>query len=198
MTTTALPPTAPTPRTAPRPHRRARPWALAVGILLASIVGVTAAIASQSHSPHSLDTFYGVNETWRLPVGTIAFIGGNVQPLDKRAHRAMYLGAVDPRVTVNTAHATVRVMECTVANPHVGVGVTPLSYASRICASLVPFRPGPVDLGFPATEIAYIVTPTTPGRVRVEGSDVSYLDGVRPGQQHAGNGFVLYVTPAKR
>jgi hypothetical protein len=98
---------------------------------------------------------------------------------------------------VNSAHATVRVMECTLADPHMGLGMGRLSEDKRICASLHPFRAGRVDLGFPATEIAYIVTPTVPGRVRVEGVDVTYVDGVRSGMQHAGSGFVLYVRPAR-
>jgi hypothetical protein len=78
-----------------------------------------------------------------------------------------------------------------VANPHEGVGTEYIPDLRRGCATVRPFKPGPVDLGFPATEIVYEVTATTPGRVRIEGAEVSYDDDGRAGEQHAGIGVVL-------
>ena len=52
-----------------------------------------------------------------------------------------------------------------------------------------------MDLGSPAAEIAYLVVPTAPGRVRIEGANVTYIDRARPGNKHAYDGFVLNVKP---
>jgi hypothetical protein len=99
---------------------------------------------------------------------------------------------------VNTAHATVRVLECRVADPHTGSGTASPAVARRICATRRPFRPGPGDLGFSATEIVYAVTPARTGRIRVEGADVSYLAGDDSGSQHAGSGSAFCFVRAKR
>jgi hypothetical protein len=90
------------------------------------------------------------------------------------------------------AHATVQVVECRVADPHEGVGIEYIPQLRRGCATVRPFKPGPVDLGFSTTEIVYEVTATTPGRVRIEGAEVSYDDDDgRAGEQHVGIGVVL-------
>jgi hypothetical protein len=146
---------------------------------------------------HALVDYSGVYERGSVPVSRTMLVGGDMQArVAKDGHRVLDVRAIVPDVTVNRAQATVRVMECTV-NGHGGLGMSYLSDAKEICARFEPFRPGPVDLGFPATEIAFVVTAHHPGQVRVEGAEVTYVDGAVPGRQHVGAGFVLHLRPAK-
>jgi hypothetical protein len=182
-----------------RPRWWRRWWALAAAIVVAAVVVTTVLIVRHDDRANALYSYYGVDEGWTFSVGTTAFVGSDIQTRGyKSGHHVLLLRTVTPRVTVNTAHARVRVMECTLADPHEGVGMTGVGYAKHVCASLRVFRPGRVDLGFFPTELAYIITPTTPGLVRVEGADVNYADGSREGTQHTGSGFVLRVKPAAR
>jgi hypothetical protein len=167
-------------------------WSVGTGVFVAAMLVAFTLAAHDQDRASSLYPYYDVNQTGRLAVGATMFVGGDVQPRGYNSgHHLIDLRALLPRITINSAHATIRVMECTLADPHLGIGMARPDQGRRICAQLRPFRPGNVDLGFPATEIIYVVTPTTAGRVRVEGADVSYLDGSRPGNQHAGGGFAL-------
>jgi hypothetical protein len=142
---------------------------------------------------HSLDPYAGINQSWRsIRVGWTAVVGADIQPRGHASgHQTLDLHQVVPQVTLNTAHATVRVVECRVADPDLGVGTESVADLHRGCATIRPFAPGPVDLGFPATEIVYEITARTPGRVRIEGAEVSYDDGGRAGHQHAGDGTLM-------
>ncbi len=119
------------------------------------------------------------------------YVGADIQPKSTSSgHRRLEIRRITPRITVNTAQATVRVLTCVVANPHLGLG---LQADTQPCRAVAEFTAGTLDLGFPATEIVYQVTATRTGEVRIEGADVSYRDGVRTGVQHAGSGTVLRI-----
>jgi hypothetical protein len=177
--------------------RRRNLYVAAIMVTVAgAVVLLYAIVVSRNNRAHELYDYGDVNQFGPLRVGATLLVGGDVQPRGyKSGHHTLELISVIPRITVNTARATVRVLECTLADPHLGIGMGPASEGKTICATLRQFHPGPVDLGFPATELIYAVTATRPGRLRVEGADVSYLDGVITGQQHAGSGFALRVTP---
>ncbi len=191
MATTLLVGT-PSGRPAARSHRR---WWLLAGVLLAVAAGVTGlVVALQPDTAHSLFPYDGgIRKSWSGPVGRTPVVGENLELRGGHVrHHTLTLHQVVPRVTVNTAHATVRVVECRLDDTHTGIGLVYLADLRRLCVTVRPFTPGPVDLGFPATtQIGYAVTATTPGRVRVEGADVGYSDGGRSGQQHAGSSAVL-------
>lgn len=59
------------------------------------------------------------------------------------------------------------------------------------CASVRVFRPGPIDLGFPVTQVIYAVTAHKPGVIRIAGCDISYGVGART--QHVGAAFIDHV-----
>ena len=192
VVTSEIHPAEPVSRSGPQRHGKLRWWVVGVGALVVAALGTFTLVAHDEDRASSLYPYDGVHQTGRLAVGSTMFVGGDVQPRGyKSGHHMLDLRGLTPRITINSAHATVQVMQCKLADPHLGIGMARAEQGRRICADLHPFRPGAVDLGFPATEIIYVVTPTTAGRVRVEGADVSYVDGTRPGHQHAGSGFVL-------
>ena len=185
----------PVSRSGPQRHSKLLWWVVGVVALVAAALAIFTLVVHDEDRAGSLYPYDGVHQTGRLAVGATMFVGGDVQPRGyKSGHHVLDLRGLSPRITFNSAHATIRVMECKLADPHLGIGTARPEQGRRICADLHSFRPGAVDLGFPATEIIYVVTPTTAGRVRVEGADVSYVDGTRPGHQHAGSGFVLRAT----
>lgn len=174
-------------------HRSVRGW-LAVTICAVLLGGLWVAWL---HGAASLIPYAGgINTTWSsAPARVRLLIGAEVQPKAPRSgHLVLDLHAIRPRVTVNTAGATIQVVLCHVANPDEGLGTGTLKSQRDVCASLRPFRPGSVDLGFPATEVAYLITAEHSGRLQVEGADVSYSSGFRSGAQRAGSGFSLKAS----
>lgn len=180
----------------PRAPMLRRRWLITSALIVVAAGAVALVVALRPDRARSLDGYDGINERWwSIPVGRTAVAGADIQPHGVASgHRTLDLRRVLPRVTVNTAHATVRVFECRVADPHTGIGTEYTDLLRRQCATVRPFRTGRVDLGFPATEIVYEVTASTPGRVRIEGSDVAYNDGGSWGEQAAGNGIVMMFT----
>lgn len=175
---------------------RRRWWLITSALILVAAGTISLVVALLPDRAHSFYAYDGINERWSsIPLGRTAVVGADIQPRDPPSgHHTIDLQWVLPRVAVNTAHATVHVVECRVADPHVGIGTEYPTLLRRQCATVRPFAPGPVDLGFPANEIVYEVTASAPGRVRIEGSEVTYTDGGRSGRQAAGTGIVLVFT----
>jgi hypothetical protein len=109
------------------------------------------------------------------------------------------LRSVTPRVTLNTAQATVRVLVCT--GPQTAAG--PLDYGATSeqapvdCATLAPLHSGILRLGqtsgYQTSGVVVAVTPRRAGTVRIEGADVHYRQGIRFGHQHVGVDWTLHV-----
>jgi hypothetical protein len=124
-------------------------------------------------------------------VGRTVYVDAAVQPRQPRTGQAQIdVRSLTPRVTVNTAAATVVVLYCRRdSGTAIGVALSTSPY----CASVHMVRPGPVDLGFPVRQVIYAVTAHRPGIVRIEGCDISFRIGSRSGTQHAGAGFIDHV-----
>ena len=139
-----------------------------------------------------LTPYYRINESAPFRIGQTFYVGSDIQPTSPSSgHRTLDVKRVTPDIAVNTANATVDVLLCVVAHPNEGMGT---GIDTSPCAAVTRFRPGRIDLGFPATEIIYRVSATRPGTVRIEGAGVSYDDGTRRGDQRAGSGIVLTVS----
>jgi hypothetical protein len=84
-----------------------------------------------------------------------------------------------PRITENSAKATVALLICTRNGGTLGVGAQEGGLADS-CTSVLPFTgQQEIDLGFMTAQILLAITPTAPGTVHVEGLDVTYSDGGR-------------------
>jgi hypothetical protein len=98
---------------------------------------------------------------------------------------------VRPRVAVNTTGADITVRLCTpAADGAVSVAPGPhghgCSSVTGVTGARARLRPG-------GPELVVSVTPRRPGRVVVEGYDVTYVAGDRRTTQHSGRGFRLRV-----
>lgn len=148
----------------PLAHHGRRRWLLAGAVACAVAGTITLVLALLPDDAHSLYPYAGVNESLRsVPVGRTVVIGADVQPRSGTAgHAPLDVHQVQPRVTVNTAHATIVIVECRVADPHTGVGTGYLADLRELCTTVRTFASGPLDLGFPATELVYEVTAPRP------------------------------------
>ena len=172
---------------------RRRRVGVALGVVF--LVALVAAAGLYWHWRHNADYLYsanGVGMSGPLVVGGIMYVNSDIQPrTGSSGHRLIDLHTVEPRLSTNTAHATVTVLLCRVASPDLGVGMEP---DTKPCATVQAFHPGTVDLGFPATELIYKITATRAGTLRISGADVSYSGADRSGTQHAGNGILVKVS----
>ena len=176
-------------------HRRRISIALGiiVLILLIAVAGLYWRWRNNADDLYSADA-NGISMTGPLNVGGVMYVNSNVGPRTSNSgHRFIELHRVAPRLTTNTAHATVTVLLCRVADPDLGVGMEP---DTTPCATVRPFHPGKVDLGFPATEVIYKITATHPGTLRISGADVNYSATGRNGNQHVGSGILVRVSHA--
>ena len=172
---------------------RRRRIGIVVGlVVLVSPVATAGLYWRWRNDGHDLYSANGVGMTGPLVVGATMYVNSDLQPRNGNSgHRLIDLHEVKPRLSTNTAHATVIVLLCRVANPHLGVGMEP---DTSPCATVREFRPGKVDLGFPATELIYKITATRAGTLHISGADVSYSAAGRNSTQHAGNGILVKVS----
>ena len=143
-----------------------------------------------------LFSYGGVNQTSPMRLGEVLYVGADIQPrTGDSGHRRLTVHHIAPQLTVNSAGAIVQVLACQVANPDLGLGI---ENDTSPCARVRSFQPGTIDLGFPATEIVYKITATRIGIIQIEGAQVSYSDGSRRGDQHAGSGTRISVTASPK
>lgn len=184
------------PGASPAPARRRWliRWLAATAVVVVGVGGFTA--WNWYNTASDLISYFGIGVSAPVRVGQSFYVGSDIQPKSPGSgHRVMDLHRVTPRIAINTAKADVEVLYCRVSNPHLGMGT---GFDTDPCATVTPFHPGSVDLGFPATEIIFKITCTQPGTVRIEGAQVTYFDGTRRGNQHAGIGSLITVSPGTR
>ena len=104
--------------------------------------------------------------------------------------RSLELTAATPAVRINTAHAEVRTLSCTVK-----AGLTTFFGADwslrQWCATVRPFAPGRYRLSGTsvtggAVVLVVAITPHAPGHVHVAGVRLQYEQGMRRGDQLVG------------
>lgn len=101
---------------------------------------------------------------------------------------------IRPRVTLNTADASIDLLTCTTAPGSNRIGAV-LDDIDTYCAPAAPWRSGTVSIGFDAdTYIILAITPHRDGKVTIDGEDVRYRHGIRFGAQNAG-AFIVVTTP---
>ena len=101
----------------------------------------------------------------------------------------VYVHSLSPRVVENSSRSTVRVLECEGGT----VGGADESSIGATCSRLTPFRPGP----FHASEtrsLVHEVVARQPGRLRIQGADIDFRDGIKRGAYQAG-GTLTITTP---
>ena len=118
-------------------------------------------------------------QTWHVDAGVVSVGTDPMQVVEVR-----------PRVTVDTAEADITVRLC---RPTTG-GAVDRSTApiAEECSSVsdVPTA-GQVRLAPGTAQLVVSVTPRKPGRVQIEGYDVTYVDAEHRGTEHAGREVVL-------
>lgn len=148
-----------------------------------------------------------VGWAWRHPDAFRPY-GGSADALDPApVGRTTYFGLMgaeevttrvvlteaSPRISLNTADATVEVLICDrrAGAPAGGVGLQDEQMTHGVCdlgaVAGVSLVPG----GYPARGVVVAVTPHRAGRVVVRGIDVRYDAGWRRGSQHIGLDAVL-------
>lgn len=130
-------------------------------------------------------------------VGQTTYHGLPIRPASGATDTTVNLRTVTPRITVNTAHATVTLLVCT-GNAALIYGGTWHGDPVPYCARRSTWHPGTIRLGTPedavnTTGVLVTVTPHRSGIVRIEGANVTYRQGFRYGHQHVGMDWTLRV-----
>jgi hypothetical protein len=174
-----------TPTTASR--RRRRVWMVSIAVLVA-VLGVAGLIWA-THARVLADGGGGVyggstapGETWYVDLGIYPRLApGDSVDID--------LHSIRPRITLNTAGATVDILACAQKGPE-RVGAI-----KDNCSTLTPWRSGTLTLGPGATSYVILAGTTAhSGVLRIDGADVTYRDGFRRGSQHVGT-TIEFTTP---
>ena len=170
---------------------RRHPRAFAVAAALVAAVVAVAAVVFV-HWRDGLRLFFplanGIGQV-HLVVGRTMYVGGMVVPSAGNHGVTVRVTSIRPVVTADTAHASVRVLLCTVA-PGQDTDFLSAYSLTGACSRVAPFTPGTLTFSSrpKAGTIAAIVavTPRTSGHVHVAGVDVSYQQGFRRGDQRTG------------
>lgn len=97
-----------------------------------------------------------------------------------------------PRITENSADATVAVIVCSGPNSSAITGGGATYDVSSYCPRLTPFHSGSFTVGDRTTTgLLMTITPHRAGTTHIEGSDVSYWHGLRHGRQQVGYDVVI-------
>ena len=180
------------------PSSVAREWRGGVWVKI-SISLIVAGVASLvTAGIVGVNWYYGLHTLSTEGVGRSASVSmtvGTTHVIDERVSThagyrySVNVRSVSVRVSVNLAEATIVVETCPDG------GGTPGAVAalgSATCASPVPFRPGLISLG--SEQLLVSVHANKPGRVVIDGVDVSYQAGVRHSTQHVGPSVTITVT----
>ena len=161
-------------------------WGLVVLVLVLLVVPGRLLASEHDNDDDALLPYSGhqaadvpTGQTWHVSAGVLAAEDDRLQVVEVR-----------PRVAVDTAEADITVRVCRPA-PQGGLR-SGTGAAVDGCADLldVPTR-GTVRLAPGAAEVVVTVTPRRPGRVQIDGYDVTYVDGDHRGTEHAGRALVL-------
>jgi hypothetical protein len=177
-------------------------WLKWLAVLLAVLAVPAIVVSLVVGAPHLLFEHalagYGGSGSATGAVGQTTYHGLPVRPTGSRPQiTTLEVSSLTPRITVNTAHATVSVLVCT------GRYAGALAYggvsqdAARDCPRLSAFRPGTIrigtSIGMATTGVLVAVTPHQAGTVRIEGADVTYRQGFWHRHQHVGMDWTLHV-----
>ena len=125
----------------------------------------------------------------QVPIGRTFYVPQVWSPEDRPLVRVK-ITAIKPVVTVNRAHADIRVVMCTL-RPGLTTVFGDEWSLTRWCASVRSFTPGRYGLhglGQSGSAVGAVVavTPRTNGRVHIAGVQVRYEQGLRRGDQRVG------------
>jgi len=131
----------------------------------------------------------------RLPVGHTMYLDTAISVRDESGNGPqsyrLRIDSLVPRITENSAQATVALLVCTRNGGTLGVGAQ-VDGLDASCTSVLPFTGRQqIDLGFMTAQILLAVTATVPGTLRVDGVDVTYADGGRAVTQTSGAELTL-------
>lgn len=177
---------------APAVHRRLRRRWIVTVLALVVALGVAGAIWATNArvlADGGGGTYGGTTapgDTWYADLGIYPRpeLGDSVE-IDLRS--------IQPRITLNTAGATVDVLICTQSSPE-RVGIIN-DNIDDYCSPLTPWRSGTLVLG--SSSRTYVIlagTTAHSGVLRIDGADVTYRDGFRRGSQHVGT-TIEFTTP---
>jgi hypothetical protein len=187
---------APTPGTdAQRRHGRHLALAAVPGVVAVLVV---AGLAWTLRTPPPLwpAPTYGGSDV--LPVGHTLYIDMAVAVRDDsgtgpESYR-LRIDSLVPRITENSAKATVAILVCTRNGGTLGVGAQEDGLDAS-CTSVLPFTgEQEIDLGFMTAQILLAVTPTVPGTLHVDGLDVTYAQDGRAVTTTSGADLTLTAT----
>ena len=192
---TPTPADVPTLASVPR-HRVTAVAALSL-LVVAGLV-LVAAFAWVVAAPPPLVPAQGDGNSGPLTIGRTLYVDAAVYVRDDAGNgpesTPLRLDAIAPRISENSAKATIALLVCTRNGGSLGVGAQE-SGLDASCTSVLPFTgQQEVDLGFMRTQILLAVTATAPGTVHVEGLDVTYSDGGRAVTQLTGLTVTLTTT----
>ncbi len=166
-----------------QPRRPRRLWlAVTVVIVVIGVVGGVLGLWRWQHGAHVFDD--GGNGTGGpIKVGHTAYSLALYSVT--RDNATVDLRSITPRVAVNTAHATIQVLECQRNANIVAIGATP---SVDYCNHLKAFAPGnhQFSANGDKTAIVLAITARRGGRIVINGIDVRYHSGVRQGDQNTG------------
>ena len=166
--------------------RARRRWIGSLAIAAVLVVAV-AVFVHWRDSPHLMSP-YGNGMSATFPLGVEELIDAGVEPASQTA-KPIEIDSITPRVTVDTADATISLMVCDAPpiNDRLGEG-TRAEMAADCGVPLVPFHSGRYQFRYVphGSELLLGVTMHRPGRLRVDGFQVHYKDGIRRGDDHAG------------
>lgn len=179
----------PEPTTAP-PTRRPllRRLAVAAGVL--ALVGGVAAAGWTWRHPHAFDeTGGGTVGMVDVPVGQAAYFGMTFDEPDASGTVAIDSAAAH---IDGSAEASVDYLVCTAdpAGEPGMIGSASESDISEFCPTLEPLEGATYEFNAtPRQQLVLAITPSGPGRVRVDDVELSYRDGWQRGTQHLGEVF---------
>lgn len=143
-------------------------------------------------SPDAFDEGSTGHSRTTLPVGEPIYLG--ITHERHSAEGSIRIRDVQPDLGENDAEATVEYFLCTV-DPSSGVGSIGSVDARLIgdeCSELVAAEGQEMELNArPRQQLVLAVTPTKPGTVTVEGTELSYSYGWRRGTQRLGDSLEL-------
>jgi hypothetical protein len=144
------------------------------------------------YSAHALNARTLTAATVSRPVGATFYSGPMVIPNGKPV--TVDLRSVTPRITTNTADATVAVLSC---RRNGSISVAGGADSLFFCAATRPFASGKLTIdGDTQGTISIILAVTThrAGVVTIDGVKANYREGIRRGSQDTGNYLTIHAT----
>lgn len=185
---------APAPPAAPARSRRRIITVVALVIVLAVVATGIGVFFYWRDSPN-LFRAAGDAEGFQKPIIGQTNLFGTMLQADTT--RAIDVRSITPVISMNTAKATITLVECVRRPNGELIGAGSLSDLHANCSSVTPFRPGRYQMLFGSQTQFYVeITTHQAGTVWLNGFRVRYNDGIRRGDQVSGIDVWVGPQPA--